>query len=75
MTDAELFTRYINKFGHKFPEFNQGLNYWDELTKGYKWFMQHVPEGTYSEVMERYYRSVLEIVSIEEIMKEGGFNE
>lgn len=71
MTDKEIFKRFINTYGHKFPEFNAGSDYWGNITKGYLWYREHVPSGDYAELMEHYFRAVMEIATIEEMIKRG----
>lgn len=71
MTDAEVFKRFIDKYGHKYPGFNMGSNYWDDITKSYLWFKDNVPSGPYTDVMEKYYRAIIEIATIEEFVKRG----
>lgn len=73
MTDQDVFNRFINKYGHRFPDFKDP--YWDDINNGILWFKNHIPTGTYAEVMERYYRAIIEIVSIEEQMRRGGFDD
>ena len=73
MTDLEVFNRFITKYGHRFPDFSD--NYWDNLNNGILWYKKHIPSGTYAEVMERYHRAIIEIVSIEEQMRRGGFDD
>jgi len=74
MTDQEVFERFINKYGHKYPEFNKGNNYWNDFNNGLAWYKEHITSGPYSEIMERYHRAILEVVCIEEQMKRGGFD-
>lgn len=73
MTDQEIFQRFVDKFGNRYPAFNE--SYWEELGTGLNWYKNRIPTGTYAEVMERYHRALIEIVSIEEVMRRGGFDD
>ena len=72
MTDTQLLTRFINKYGHKVPSYNN-TEYWLDLANAITWIKDNKPDTMTDIITERYLRALHEIASIEyEIINKGG---